>query len=75
MRNFFRSLFRRPNPDPLTYTKMMFVREYLDNSLTSFELDPAFTRYQQGYKAALWELREYVRDLDRASGMDTPRIH
>lgn len=75
MRNFFRSLFRRRNPDPLTHTKMMFVREYLGNSLVMFQLDPADSDYQRGYEAALRELRNYVTELDRASGMDTPRLY
>lgn len=75
MRNFFRSLFRRPNPDYLPNTKIALVRAYLENSLTSFQMDPADTDYQRGYEAALKDLQDHVHDLDRASGMDTPRFY
>jgi len=43
--------------------KLALIKEYLSNSLTSFEIDPATSPYQEGYKSALIQVQTYVLDL------------
>lgn len=43
---------------------MQEIRQYLEKALKSFENDPADTRYQKGYQAAVENILEFVYTVE-----------
>lgn len=39
----------------------MTIQEYLEKALNSFKADPASTRFQKGYEAALRDTLEFIQ--------------
>lgn len=42
----------------------MTLEEYLTQALAGFERDPADTRFQEGYKAALEDVQKFLSDQE-----------
>lgn len=42
----------------------MTLEEYLTQALDGFERDPADTRFQEGYKAALEDIQKFLSDQE-----------
>ena len=40
----------------------MTIEEYLEQALNGFERDPADTRFQEGYKAALEDVQKFLQE-------------
>ena len=45
----------------------MTIEEYLEQALAGFERDPADTRFQEGYKAALEDLQIFLSRQENKS--------
>ena len=42
----------------------MTIEEYLARALEGFERDPADSRFQEGYKAALEDIQKFLSDQE-----------
>ena len=40
----------------------MTIEEYLEQALDGFKRDPADTRFQEGYKAALEDVQKFLQE-------------
>lgn len=43
---------------------LMTIEEYLKEAIDSFKRDPADTRFQEGYKAALEDIQKFLSEQE-----------